>query len=178
MPPKAVIRPWTQEEDRLLVQAMAQHGNFESWKDIANVVPGRTNKACRKVQLIYSHWRRPFYTQTRTSSGGCIPCVRPSKSRAGRQRRITSSLSYTGSTRTSGPPSPVSSRAAPTTPVPNAFGRRSIPDSRKTSGRPRRTPSCSMPRSAWAASGKRLVRKCSAAVWHAGIGDYRSTSSS
>ncbi|KDQ13682.1 hypothetical protein BOTBODRAFT_33384 [Botryobasidium botryosum FD-172 SS1] len=42
-------RPWTAEEDRLLTQAVESHGdNTDSWALIAQAVPGRSNKACRK----------------------------------------------------------------------------------------------------------------------------------
>jgi hypothetical protein len=42
--------PWTADEDRLLTQAVAIHGEADQWKMIALCVPGRTNKACRKVR--------------------------------------------------------------------------------------------------------------------------------
>jgi hypothetical protein len=44
-----VGRPWTTDEDGLLKQAVAVHGETDMWKTIALSVPGRTNKACRKV---------------------------------------------------------------------------------------------------------------------------------
>ncbi|EIW86473.1 hypothetical protein CONPUDRAFT_161215 [Coniophora puteana RWD-64-598 SS2] len=44
-------RPWTANEDDLLVQAVALHGESDNWKAIARAVPGRTNKACRKRWL-------------------------------------------------------------------------------------------------------------------------------
>ncbi|TFK57621.1 hypothetical protein OE88DRAFT_1651452 [Heliocybe sulcata] len=43
-----VGRPWTAQEDALLRQAVAIHGESDNWKTIAQSVPGRTNKACRK----------------------------------------------------------------------------------------------------------------------------------
>ena len=51
MPASAVVgRPWTREEDEQLIAAVAIHGEYtEKWKTIALAVPGRTNKACRKV---------------------------------------------------------------------------------------------------------------------------------
>ena len=42
-------RPWNAHEDRLLTDAVALHGPSDNWKIIALSVPGRTNKACRKV---------------------------------------------------------------------------------------------------------------------------------
>ena len=43
-------RPWTPREDALLTEAVLKYGeNTEKWKTIALFVPGRTNKACRKV---------------------------------------------------------------------------------------------------------------------------------
>lgn len=45
-----VPRPWSQEEDNLLKQAVATHGEEPGvWKIIASTIPGRSNKACRKV---------------------------------------------------------------------------------------------------------------------------------
>ncbi|PFH50771.1 hypothetical protein AMATHDRAFT_3627 [Amanita thiersii Skay4041] len=44
-------RPWTDEEDRLLTDAVKIHGERDRWKTIALSVPGRTNKACRKRWL-------------------------------------------------------------------------------------------------------------------------------
>ena len=43
--------PWTHEEDRLLIEAVRIHGENDNWKAVAICVPGRTNKACRKVSL-------------------------------------------------------------------------------------------------------------------------------
>ena len=50
MADKVVGRPWTAEEDNLLIQAVAIHGQNDNWKQVALAVPGRTNKACRKVR--------------------------------------------------------------------------------------------------------------------------------
>ena len=50
MADKVVGRPWTAEEDNLLIQAVAVHGQNDNWKQVALAVPGRTNKACRKVR--------------------------------------------------------------------------------------------------------------------------------
>jgi hypothetical protein len=41
--------PWTTQEDYLLTQAVAQYGESDNWKLVAICVPGRSNKACRKV---------------------------------------------------------------------------------------------------------------------------------
>lgn len=46
-------RPWTELEDQLLTQAINIHGENDNWKLVALSVPGRTNKACRKVRLSY-----------------------------------------------------------------------------------------------------------------------------
>ncbi len=47
-------RPWSKYEDKLLTEAVASHGaDTEKWKTIALAVPGRTNKACRKVLHMY-----------------------------------------------------------------------------------------------------------------------------
>lgn len=47
---RGVGKPWTPEEDKLLTQAVAIHGEVDNWKTVALSVPGRTNKACRKVR--------------------------------------------------------------------------------------------------------------------------------
>ncbi|TFK76764.1 hypothetical protein BDN72DRAFT_829929 [Pluteus cervinus] len=44
-------RPWTEDEDRLLRQAVDRYGDHDNWKTIATQIPGRTNKACRKRWL-------------------------------------------------------------------------------------------------------------------------------
>ncbi|KAL1739295.1 hypothetical protein HDZ31DRAFT_85949 [Schizophyllum fasciatum] len=44
----AAGRPWTAEEDAQLRAAVALHGENDNWKTVAEMVPGRTNKACRK----------------------------------------------------------------------------------------------------------------------------------
>ena len=44
-------RPWSAHEDLLLSRAVAEFDGEADWKTIAQRVPGRTNKACRKVRL-------------------------------------------------------------------------------------------------------------------------------
>lgn len=44
----AAGRPWSAEEDTQLRAAVALHGENDNWKMVAEMVPGRTNKACRK----------------------------------------------------------------------------------------------------------------------------------
>ncbi len=44
-------RPWSAHEDLLLSRAVAEFDGEADWKTIAQRVPGRTNKACRKVSL-------------------------------------------------------------------------------------------------------------------------------
>ncbi|KAK7694288.1 hypothetical protein QCA50_001470 [Cerrena zonata] len=46
-----VGKPWTKEEDELLIQAVAVHGEVDNWKTVALSISGRTNKACRKRWL-------------------------------------------------------------------------------------------------------------------------------
>ncbi|KAL4069412.1 hypothetical protein J3A83DRAFT_3553486 [Scleroderma citrinum] len=48
---RSVGRPWTAQEDELLVRAVAEHGENDNWKRVAMCIPGRTNKACRKRWL-------------------------------------------------------------------------------------------------------------------------------
>jgi hypothetical protein len=45
--------PWSAEEDKLLIQAVSIHGEVDQWKAIAFFIPGRTNKACRKVSSTF-----------------------------------------------------------------------------------------------------------------------------
>ncbi|TFK93537.1 hypothetical protein K466DRAFT_537804 [Polyporus arcularius HHB13444] len=51
MSERGVGKPWTTQEDNLLIQAVAIHGENDNWKAVATLVPGRTNKACRKRWL-------------------------------------------------------------------------------------------------------------------------------
>lgn len=47
-------RPWSVHEDSLLRDAVAQHGDGPGvWKLVSDAVPGRSNKACRKVRRGY-----------------------------------------------------------------------------------------------------------------------------
>ncbi|KZT23864.1 hypothetical protein NEOLEDRAFT_1095648 [Neolentinus lepideus HHB14362 ss-1] len=57
-----VGRPWTAQEDALLRQAVAIHGENDNWKTIAQFVPGRTNKACRK------RWRHSLSPNVKKSA--------------------------------------------------------------------------------------------------------------
>ena len=51
MAERNIGRPWSAQEDHLLINAVNQHGPGDNWKVIALAVPGRTNKACRKVRV-------------------------------------------------------------------------------------------------------------------------------
>ncbi|TFK41278.1 hypothetical protein BDQ12DRAFT_704016 [Crucibulum laeve] len=51
MAERNVGRAWSEEEDKLLTDAVNKHGEQDNWKTIALSVPGRTNKACRKRWL-------------------------------------------------------------------------------------------------------------------------------
>ncbi|KAJ7814104.1 hypothetical protein B0H14DRAFT_2850846 [Mycena olivaceomarginata] len=42
---------WTALEDEQLIAAVANFGEHDNWKTVAQAVPGRTNKACRKRWL-------------------------------------------------------------------------------------------------------------------------------
>lgn len=57
-----VGRPWTAQEDAFLRQAVAIHGENDNWKTIAQFVPGRTNKACRK------RWRHSLSPNVKKSA--------------------------------------------------------------------------------------------------------------
>ncbi|KAJ6626862.1 hypothetical protein B0H10DRAFT_460906 [Mycena sp. CBHHK59/15] len=45
------VGPWTKAEDFLLIRAVSNFGEHDNWKTVAQAVPGRTNKACRKRWL-------------------------------------------------------------------------------------------------------------------------------
>ncbi|KAF8202953.1 hypothetical protein BJ912DRAFT_1052975 [Pholiota molesta] len=51
MSERNISRPWSEEEDQLLRQGVALYGENDNWKNVALLVPGRTNKACRKRWL-------------------------------------------------------------------------------------------------------------------------------
>ncbi|KAL4257294.1 MYB transcription factor 20 [Pleurotus pulmonarius] len=51
MTERNVGRPWSADEDSLLKAAVDIHGENDNWKIIAQAVPGRSNKACRKRWL-------------------------------------------------------------------------------------------------------------------------------
>ncbi|KAJ7275469.1 hypothetical protein B0H12DRAFT_262176 [Mycena haematopus] len=42
---------WTAHEDELLIAAVNNFGEHDNWKTVAQSIPGRTNKACRKRWL-------------------------------------------------------------------------------------------------------------------------------
>ena len=48
----AIGTPWSAEEDRLLKEAVARHGDVDHWQVVAQNVPNRSNKACRKVHTV------------------------------------------------------------------------------------------------------------------------------
>lgn len=85
---RAVGRPWTTDEDTLLRQAVATHGENDQWKAVALSVPGRTNKACRKVcALQYDMYHNP-YSLNIIISAGFIHFLLLSRNRLGQQLRI------------------------------------------------------------------------------------------
>jgi hypothetical protein len=53
-------RPWSTYEDILLSKAVAESDGEADWKLIAQRVPGRTNKACRKVCFLDYHPSSPL----------------------------------------------------------------------------------------------------------------------
>ena len=100
MQEKGTSRAWTQEEDDLLVQVMNRNGGFENWKEVATLIPGRTNKACRKVCLSavlfvgpYSHF---------PASDGSILFLRILGNLPGRPRKTRCWWLYTIGTRING----------------------------------------------------------------------------
>ena len=67
-PERSVARPWTAQEDEALIRAVDEHGDNDNWKRVAMCVPGRTNKACRKVSET-SHPRSSCPHSRRVSDG-------------------------------------------------------------------------------------------------------------
>jgi Myb-like DNA-binding domain len=57
-------RPWSAYEDLLLSRAVAEFDGEADWKTIAQHVPGRTNKACRKVCYFFLIIIYPFISRT------------------------------------------------------------------------------------------------------------------
>ena len=60
-------RPWSAYEDLLLSKAVAEFDGEADWKTIAQRVPGRTNKACRKVCFCHHHLSFPLANPSETS---------------------------------------------------------------------------------------------------------------
>jgi myb proto-oncogene protein len=61
-------RPWSTHEDILLSKAVAESDGDADWKTIAQRVPGRTNKACRKVRFCDYHPSLPLADPFQISS--------------------------------------------------------------------------------------------------------------
>lgn len=59
-------RPWSAYEDLLLSKAVADFDGEADWKTIAQRVPGRTNKACRKVCFCDHHLSSPLANPSET----------------------------------------------------------------------------------------------------------------
>jgi hypothetical protein len=51
------MSPWTKEEDEILIRQVKEIGENDRWKEVALALPGRTNKACRKVVFFLLKWR-------------------------------------------------------------------------------------------------------------------------
>ncbi|KAF9568508.1 hypothetical protein CPC08DRAFT_746320 [Agrocybe pediades] len=66
MSEKIITRPWTEEEDRLLREGVALHGEQDNWRLVSNMIPGRSNKACRKRWL---HSLKPDVKKTAWEPG-------------------------------------------------------------------------------------------------------------
>jgi hypothetical protein len=121
---------WTAEEDDLLRRAVAVHGEVDHWKVIATHVPGRSNKACRKVffptpppfplpsSLISSSSSSPitpYPPLTTSSSVGFILFLHPSRNQLGLLQRIGASSTSTQTTALNGLKSLGKSQAEQTT---------------------------------------------------------------
>jgi hypothetical protein len=81
MKERGVGKPWTKDEDSLLIQAVNVHGENDNWKTIALFVPGRTNKACRKVSsiqprlvILHDVYANANFSTISFLSGGFILC--------------------------------------------------------------------------------------------------------
>ncbi|KAJ7124754.1 hypothetical protein C8R43DRAFT_898713 [Mycena crocata] len=51
MAQKPALDRWSPAEDELLIRAVSNFGEHDNWKTVAQAVPGRSNKACRKRWL-------------------------------------------------------------------------------------------------------------------------------
>lgn len=81
----AIGRPWTPDEDNQLRLAVATHGEIDNWKTVALSVPGRTNKACRKVRFTVFVLKSPNGSSI---SDGCTLFHPLSESQLGQRLRI------------------------------------------------------------------------------------------
>ncbi|GAB1222504.1 hypothetical protein ENUP19_0113G0012 [Entamoeba nuttalli] len=45
---KKVVKVWTKQEDKLLLEGIAKYGSKNSWDKIAIMIPGRNRKQCRE----------------------------------------------------------------------------------------------------------------------------------
>lgn len=75
MTDRALSRPWTKEEDDLLKQGVERYGAQDNWIAVAELVPNRTNKACRKVRLRGVASSSNFNNIVLQSSGGYTLCL-------------------------------------------------------------------------------------------------------
>jgi hypothetical protein len=84
-------RPWSAYEDLLLSKAVAEYDGEADWKTIAQRVPGRTNKACRKVRFAIIAclflWQIPLGC---CSSDGFTRCPHRSRNQHGLKRKMRS----------------------------------------------------------------------------------------
>lgn len=87
--------------DQLLKDAVAEHGEHDNWKNIALCIPGRTNKACRKV-LLLSHPQMP--ASNFVCSAGCTRFPPTLKRRPGPQKKTSYLWSFMTSMVPSGLP--------------------------------------------------------------------------
>lgn len=71
MAQRTVDSRWTPREDELLTRAVANFGEHDNWKTVAQAVPGRTNKACRKVH--FSSFNPLFLTRENICTAALAP---------------------------------------------------------------------------------------------------------
>lgn len=88
MKEKNVGKPWSKDEDELLLSAVAMHGEVDNWKNVALCVPGRTNKACRKVRNTQSN--TPARDRKESYRDGCTLFHPASRNPPGRMKKTSS----------------------------------------------------------------------------------------
>jgi hypothetical protein len=87
MSDRNIGKPWTSQEDRILVEQVAVHGDVDKWKTICLAIPGRSNKACRKVLISLSGIFGSGISDFAFTSDGYIHCLHLLRRLLGQRKR-------------------------------------------------------------------------------------------